>query len=178
MISHELRPGAAVEPGADEIHERSLPPSGPFIRSPDESHHRAGVAALRVNPLRGGPRRWECGSESIGSAAALGLGEGRHPHDPRLTELVGELSVHDEDLRQWWADRDVLEYTHGTKRYHHPLVGEPVLDHESLILPDGPDQAPLPLHRRARQPLRARAAPAGQLVGSGPHGRRGHCAPR
>ncbi|MBO0657458.1 hypothetical protein J1792_33520 [Streptomyces triculaminicus] len=34
-----------------------------------------------------------------------------------------------------------LEYAHGTKRYHHPLVGEPALDYESLTLPDDPDQA-------------------------------------
>ncbi|MFB7666308.1 helix-turn-helix transcriptional regulator [Kitasatospora sp. NPDC056138] len=76
-----------------------------------------------------------------GAVAALRLYAGRHPHDPRLTELVGELSVHDEDFRRWWADHDVLEYTHGTKRYHHPLVGELVLDYESLTLPDDPDQA-------------------------------------
>ncbi|MFJ9457478.1 helix-turn-helix domain-containing protein [Kitasatospora sp. NPDC101447] len=76
-----------------------------------------------------------------GTVAALRLYAGRHPHDPRLTELVGELSVHDEDFRQWWADHDVLEYTHGTKHYRHPLVGELALDYESLTLPDDPDQA-------------------------------------
>ncbi|WP_327358633.1 helix-turn-helix domain-containing protein [Streptomyces sp. NBC_01304] len=76
-----------------------------------------------------------------GAVAALRLYAGRHPHDPRLTELVGELAVHDEDFRQWWADHDVLEYTHGTKLYRHPLVGELALEYESLTLPDDPDQA-------------------------------------
>ncbi|GAA2243834.1 MULTISPECIES: helix-turn-helix transcriptional regulator [Kitasatospora] len=82
---------------------------------------------------------WETAAR--GAVAALRLYAGRHPHDSRLTELVGELSVHDEDFRQWWADHDVLEYTHGTKRYRHPLVGELTLDYESLVLPDDPDQA-------------------------------------
>ncbi|MFJ4963785.1 helix-turn-helix domain-containing protein [Streptomyces sp. NPDC088729] len=76
-----------------------------------------------------------------GTVAALRLYAGRHPHDPRLSELVGQLSVHDEDFRQWWADHDVHEYTHGTKLYRHPLVGELALEYESLTLPDDPDQA-------------------------------------
>ncbi|MFH8682136.1 helix-turn-helix transcriptional regulator [Streptomyces lydicus] len=76
-----------------------------------------------------------------GTVAALRLYAGRHPHDSRLTELVGELSVHDEDFRQWWTDHDVFAYTHGTKRYRHPLVGELALEYESLTLPDDPDQA-------------------------------------
>ncbi|MGA5135126.1 helix-turn-helix domain-containing protein [Streptomyces olivoreticuli] len=76
-----------------------------------------------------------------GTVAALRLYAGRNPHDPLLSDLVGQLSVHDEDFRQWWADHDVLEYTHGTKLYHHPLAGELALEYESLTLPDDPDQA-------------------------------------
>ncbi|WP_274911028.1 helix-turn-helix transcriptional regulator [Streptomyces sp. WZ-12] len=83
----------------------------------------------------------EWSTAARGAVAVLHLYAGRHRHDPRLTELVGELSVHDEDFRRWWADHDVLQYTHGTKHYHHPLVGELALDYESLPLPDDPDQA-------------------------------------
>ncbi|KUJ42902.1 hypothetical protein ACZ90_67585 [Streptomyces albus subsp. albus] len=82
---------------------------------------------------------WETAAR--GTVAALRLYTGRHPHDPRLNELVGELSVRDEDFRQWWADHDVLQYTHGIKLYRHPLVGELTLAYESLTLPDDPDQA-------------------------------------
>ncbi len=82
---------------------------------------------------------WERAAQ--GTVAALRLYAGRHPEDPRLSELVGELSVRDEDFRQWWAAHDVLEYTHGTKLYRHPLVGELALEYESLTLPDDPDQA-------------------------------------
>ncbi|MCK7621612.1 helix-turn-helix transcriptional regulator [Streptomyces sp. RS10V-4] len=82
---------------------------------------------------------WETAAR--GTVAVLRLYAGRHPHDPRLNELVGELSVRDEDFRQWWADHDVLQYTHGTKLYRHPLVGELTLTYESLTLPDDPDQA-------------------------------------
>ncbi|MER8062772.1 MULTISPECIES: helix-turn-helix transcriptional regulator [unclassified Streptomyces] len=82
---------------------------------------------------------WEIAAR--GTVAALRLYAGRHPHDPRLAELVGELSVRDEDFRQWWAEHDVLQYTHGTKLYRHPLAGELILEYESLTLPDDPDQA-------------------------------------
>lgn len=82
---------------------------------------------------------WE--TSARGAVAALRLYAGRHPYDPALDPLVGELSALDEDFRRWWAGHDVLEYTHGTKRYRHPRVGELALEYESLTLPDDPDQA-------------------------------------
>ncbi len=55
-------------------------------------------------------------------------------------ELVGELSVKSPEFRRWWADHNVRERTHGTKRYHHPLVGELTLQYESVALLGDPDQ--------------------------------------
>ncbi|MGW2210013.1 helix-turn-helix domain-containing protein [Streptomyces sp. NPDC001781] len=81
---------------------------------------------------------WE--SAARGLVAALRRYAARHPHDARLNELVGELSVRDEDFRRWWAGHDVHTHTHGTKRYRHPLVGDLVLRYETLALTDDPDQ--------------------------------------
>ncbi|SDJ02200.1 helix-turn-helix transcriptional regulator [Nonomuraea jiangxiensis] len=75
-----------------------------------------------------------------GVVSSLRLYAGRHPHDPALAELVGELSIRDADFRGWWADHDVFERTHGTKRYHHPLVGELVLGYEAFTAADDPEQ--------------------------------------
>ncbi|MGW5648601.1 helix-turn-helix transcriptional regulator [Saccharopolyspora sp. NPDC003752] len=72
--------------------------------------------------------------------ASLRLDAGRHPNDPLLAELVGELSVADEDFRRWWADHDVHQRTHGTKHFHHPVVGRLTLNYESLTLPADADQ--------------------------------------
>ncbi len=72
--------------------------------------------------------------------ASLRRDAGRRPDDPQLAELVDELSAHDEDFRRWWADHDVHQRTHGTKHFHHPLVGEFRLGYESLAPPDDPDQ--------------------------------------
>jgi hypothetical protein len=81
---------------------------------------------------------WEASAR--GTVASLQLYAGRHPHDPRLAELIGELSVRDQDFRRWWAEHDVLRRTYGSKHYHHPVVGDLILDYEALT-PDGdPDQ--------------------------------------
>jgi transcriptional regulator with XRE-family HTH domain len=79
-------------------------------------------------------------SAARGLVAALHLYAGRHPHDPRLDELVAELSARDDDFRRWWADHDVFQHDHGTKRYRHPVAGELVLSYESLAATDDPDQ--------------------------------------
>jgi transcriptional regulator with XRE-family HTH domain len=81
---------------------------------------------------------WEDGAR--GAVASLRLYAGRHPHDPALADLVGELSLRDPDFRRWWADHDVFQRTHGTKHYHHALVGDLVLGYESFTATDDPDQ--------------------------------------
>jgi transcriptional regulator with XRE-family HTH domain len=55
-------------------------------------------------------------------------------HDPRLAELVGELSVRSPEFRTWWARHDVQAKTRGTKRMLHPVVGELTLDYESFAV--------------------------------------------
>ncbi len=74
------------------------------------------------------------------NVAVLRLDAGRHPDDPLLVELVGELSVTSPEFRRWWADHNVRERTHGTKRFHHPLVGDLTIDYEALALPGDVDQ--------------------------------------
>jgi transcriptional regulator with XRE-family HTH domain len=54
------------------------------------------------------------------------------PDDPRLTEVVGELSVHDADFRTWWAERNVDYQTFGTKSLRHPVAGAFSLDWQLL----------------------------------------------
>ncbi|MEV0296961.1 helix-turn-helix transcriptional regulator [Nocardia sp. NPDC050710] len=73
------------------------------------------------------------------NVAVLRLDAGRHPDDPLLAELVGELAVKSPQFRRWWADHNVRERSHGSKRYHHPLVGDLTIDYECVSLGD-PDQ--------------------------------------
>lgn len=75
------------------------------------------------------------------TVAYLRRDAGRHPDDPGVVAVVGELSHKSEDFRRWWATHDVREKTHGTKRFRHPVVGELTLGFETFPLADNPDQA-------------------------------------
>ncbi|KRC63745.1 XRE family transcriptional regulator [Aeromicrobium sp. Root236] len=59
---------------------------------------------------------------------------GRDPHDRGLQNLVGELSTQSETFRRLWADHNVRIHGSGTKRFHHPVVGELTLAYEELAI--------------------------------------------
>ncbi|MFD3552297.1 hypothetical protein ACFWWA_09330 [Streptomyces goshikiensis] len=75
------------------------------------------------------------------NVAYLHMDAGRHPEDPLLASLIGELSMKSEDFRRWWAEHPVQDKTSGTKRFHHPVVGGLELAYETLRATDDPDQA-------------------------------------
>ncbi|MFE6037333.1 helix-turn-helix domain-containing protein [Streptomyces sp. NPDC056452] len=72
--------------------------------------------------------------------AQLRMEAAKYPDDPRLTALVGELSVQDPDFRQWWAAHQVATLSVGTKVLHHPVAGELSLDWDTLTATTDPDQ--------------------------------------
>jgi len=86
---------------------------------------------------------WPAAARS--EVAYLHLYAGRHPDDPQLVELVGELSLQDKDFRRWWAEHDVYRHSHGTKDYHHAVVGDLTLGYEAMTPTDDPEQT-LGLH--------------------------------
>ncbi len=58
-------------------------------------------------------------------AVAVLRGEaGRNPYDRDLSDLIGELSMQSEDFRIRWARHDVRYHDTGSKRVHHPIVGD------------------------------------------------------
>jgi transcriptional regulator with XRE-family HTH domain len=59
---------------------------------------------------------------------------GRDPHDRGLQDLVGELSTQSDTFRRLWAAHDVRTHGTGTKRFHHPDVGELTLAYEELAI--------------------------------------------
>ncbi|WP_427173244.1 helix-turn-helix transcriptional regulator [Arthrobacter sp. 92] len=83
-------------------------------------------------------RDWKTvASEAVG---ALRVDIGRHPNDAQANQLVGELAVHSEHFRQWWAGHRVATRAAGSVRLHHGVVGDLELNFENLVLPDDPDQ--------------------------------------
>ncbi|MEV0218031.1 helix-turn-helix transcriptional regulator [Streptomyces sp. NPDC050704] len=82
----------------------------------------------------------------------LRMDAGCHPDDPRLSALVGELSVKSEEFRRLWATHDVKEKNHGVKRLRHPLVGELNLSFESFRLLDDDEQSMVTYHAEPGSP--------------------------
>ncbi|MFJ5645559.1 helix-turn-helix transcriptional regulator [Streptomyces sp. NPDC093223] len=73
------------------------------------------------------------------SAATLRMETAAASDDPRLAELVGELSVRSPEFREWWNGRIVADTAYGAKRYRHPLVGPLTLDCDTWTSPSDPD---------------------------------------
>jgi transcriptional regulator with XRE-family HTH domain len=59
---------------------------------------------------------------------------GRNPYDRQLSDLIGELSTRSDQFRVRWAAHNVRFHRTGTKRIHHPVVGELDLVYESMEL--------------------------------------------
>ncbi|MDQ1539879.1 MAG: hypothetical protein QOH29_605 [Actinomycetota bacterium] len=77
---------------------------------------------------------WEHLTES--TVAGLRSLVGPDIDDPRLNELVGELSVRSERFRQLWARHDVRPKRSSATRIDHPVVGPLELSYEKLPIPD------------------------------------------
>jgi len=71
-----------------------------------------------------------------GTVAALRANVGPDIDDPRLTELVGELSLRSEEFRQLWARHDARPKGSGTTIIHHPQVGRLELSYTKFPIPD------------------------------------------
>jgi transcriptional regulator with XRE-family HTH domain len=71
--------------------------------------------------------------------AYLRLVSGRHPEDARLAELIGELVMRSPEFAAIWARGQVEDCTAGTKRLHHPTVGDLDVDYQVWLQPDSPD---------------------------------------
>ena len=72
------------------------------------------------------------------TVAILRTEAGRNPADRNLADLVGELATRSDEFRTRWAAHNVRLHDHGSKRFHHPVVGDLALTFEELPLPADP----------------------------------------
>ncbi|MFE9663766.1 helix-turn-helix domain-containing protein [Streptomyces sp. NPDC005955] len=69
----------------------------------------------------------------------LRLVAGRHPDDPALTALIGELVMKSPEFTALWSAGHVRDCTFGGRRLRHPVVGELELTYQVWLQPDSPD---------------------------------------
>jgi transcriptional regulator with XRE-family HTH domain len=95
--------------------------------------------------------------------------------DPRLVELVGELSLRSERFRTLWARQDVKHKTTGTSLFNHSQVGPLELNYERLLITGSDMQALVTYHAQpgsdSEERLRLLATITTPAPGPGtPHG--------
>ncbi|MFE7028665.1 helix-turn-helix domain-containing protein [Streptomyces sp. NPDC057621] len=67
----------------------------------------------------------------------LRLTAGRHPDDPLLAALIGELTMRSRDFATLWADHRVLACDVADYEMRHPLVGTLTVTQQTLQSPQG-----------------------------------------
>lgn len=83
-------------------------------------------------------RDWPAKARAV--VGQLRLQVGRHPGDPLLAQLVGELSIRSPEFAALWADHRVQECDVDRFAMRHPLVGELTVVQHTLAVPLAPDQ--------------------------------------
>jgi hypothetical protein len=73
-------------------------------------------------------------SAETAAVGQLRAAMGTETDDPRMTALVGELSVKSDRFRRLWARQDIVRRAGGPARLHHPEVGDLELYREKLIV--------------------------------------------
>ncbi|WP_093790790.1 helix-turn-helix transcriptional regulator [Streptomyces sp. cf124] len=105
-------------------------------------------------------RDWDRAAESC--VAALRRAAGIDPDDPRLIEIVGELSTKSVEFRALWARHDVRGKTRAAKLFHHTAVGDLELHYEAFTVNSAPAQQVVVYQAEAGSP----SADALALLGS------------
>jgi len=63
-----------------------------------------------------------------------------HPEDRALSDLIAEVTTHDEEFARWWAERDIRVNGRGRKALRHPDVGAIAVHFEVLVPLQDTDQ--------------------------------------
>ncbi|MFJ6567977.1 helix-turn-helix domain-containing protein [Streptomyces sp. NPDC091292] len=70
----------------------------------------------------------------------LRIAVGRHPDDPLLAELIGELTMKSAEFTALWADHRVAPCDAATYELHHPVVGTVTVTQQTLAIARSPEQ--------------------------------------
>ncbi|MEU8893477.1 helix-turn-helix transcriptional regulator [Streptomyces sp. NPDC048442] len=71
----------------------------------------------------------------------LRIAVGRHPDDPLLAELIGELTMKSPEFVALWGDHRVEPCDAASYELHHPVVGTVTVTQQTLSVARSPDQA-------------------------------------
>ncbi|WP_431922105.1 helix-turn-helix transcriptional regulator [Amycolatopsis tucumanensis] len=70
----------------------------------------------------------------------LRITAGKHPQDPMLAELIGELTMRSPEFVELWRDHRVAPCDAASYDLHHPVVGAVTVTQQTLSIARSPDQ--------------------------------------
>lgn len=108
---------------------------------------------------------WEENADDM--VATLRTYAGQNPLDKRITDLVGELVTRSDAFRHRWARHDVRHHRGGTKRIHHPAVGDLELSYQAMDLPAHPQWFMFAFTAEPGSPTEERLRLLGSLAATG-----------
>ncbi|WP_131097449.1 helix-turn-helix transcriptional regulator [Streptomonospora litoralis] len=95
-------------------------------------------------------RNWDGTASAV--VAELHRAAGITPDDPRLNEVVGELSVKSTGFRALWARHDVRGKTGAAKPLHHSEVGDLDVQYHSFTVNGAPGRQVVVYHAEPESP--------------------------
>jgi hypothetical protein len=114
---------------------------------------------------RGAPRS-PGRSACIGPARPLSRGRGSSPEDREFLAPIERLHAGSPEVRAWWPRHDVAPLSSGTKRIHHPILGDLTFHHVVLQLADDPEPKLVAFGEASRPVEEAIAAAMAKIRGS------------
>jgi transcriptional regulator with XRE-family HTH domain len=79
-------------------------------------------------------------TEAAAQLARFRAAAARYPDDPEFGSLIQRLHAGSAEVRAWCPRHDVAPLRSGTKRIHHPTLGDVTFHHVVLQLADHPEQ--------------------------------------
>ncbi|MFD3583252.1 helix-turn-helix transcriptional regulator [Streptomyces sp. NPDC058683] len=123
--------------------------------SPFNAPGRNGILAAFLEPeMRELHQDWEDMTARV--VPYLRSVVGADIEDPRLVEIVGELSLRSERFRTLWARQDVKHKTTGITLLRHPQVGPLEMHYEKLLIPGAEGQTLITYHTQPGSPSEER----------------------
>ena len=70
----------------------------------------------------------------------LRIAVGRHPEDPQLAALIGELTMKSQEFVAMWADHRITPCDAASYDLHHPVIGALTVTQQTLAIARSPEQ--------------------------------------
>jgi transcriptional regulator with XRE-family HTH domain len=134
--------------------------------SPEEPAHRPNMSRmLFLDPhCRELYADWDRKVRAV--VGNLRIAVGRHPEDPLLAGLIGELTMKSPEFVALWGDHRVTPCDAAAYELHHPVVGAVTVTQQTLAIARSPEQSLVVCTTPAGSPSEEAIALLGQVSGA------------